>query len=115
MTDLPKLPPQPAGTPWPTQVWPRGGMPAGADAAGLSRLLDRAFADTPPDDLQQTHATVIVQHGRLLLERYAPGRSAADKFPSWSMAKSITQALIGILVKDGKLDIRAQAAVPQWQ
>ena len=57
----------------------------------------------------------MIQHGRLLLERYGQDRSAADPFPSWSVAKSITHALVGLLVKDGKLDIHAPALVPEWQ
>jgi CubicO group peptidase (beta-lactamase class C family) len=113
MTTLPPLPPQPAGTPFPTKDWPRADIPATADRARLMRLVDRAFADPP--ELQQTHALVVVQHGRLLLERYGAGRSATDTCPSWSMAKSITHALVGMLVKDGRLDIYASPAVPEWQ
>ena len=77
MTTLPPLPPQSAATPWPTREWPLGDIPAGADKARLAGLLDRAFAAQAPDDLQQTHACVVVHHGRLLLERYAADRSAA--------------------------------------
>jgi CubicO group peptidase (beta-lactamase class C family) len=110
MTDLPPLPPQPAGTPWPTKAWPLGDAPK---SPALAALLDHAFCD--PDELEETHAVVIVQGGKLLLERYGKGMSAVDTFPSWSMAKSITQALVGMLVKDGKLDIHAPAAVPEWQ
>jgi CubicO group peptidase (beta-lactamase class C family) len=115
MTQLPPLPAHPAGTPWPTQDWPLGDLPAGADRARLTALLDRAFAPTAPADLEETHATVVIHRGRLVLERYWQDRTAADTFPSWSMAKSITQALVGLLVKDGKLDIHAPVAVPEWQ
>jgi CubicO group peptidase (beta-lactamase class C family) len=115
MTKLPPLPPQPAGTPFPTQDWPLADIPAATDRARLMRLVDHAFAGPETADLQQTHALVIVQHGRLLLERYTQGRSATDTFPSWSMAKSITHALVGMLVKDGKLDIYAAPRVPEWQ
>ncbi len=34
--------------------------------------------------------------------------------PSYSMAKSVTSAMIGILVRDGRLDIDEPAAVPEW-
>jgi CubicO group peptidase (beta-lactamase class C family) len=115
MTTLPPLPPHPEGTPWPTREWPTGDIPREADGARLAQLLDHAFADTSADDLGETHALVVVQHGRLLLERYWKDFGATATYPSWSMAKSITQALVGILVKDGKLDIRAPADVPEWQ
>ncbi|MEJ0041948.1 MAG: hypothetical protein WDM81_06920 [Rhizomicrobium sp.] len=53
MTDLLSLPPQPAGTPWPTQDWPTGDVPASADRARLHKLVDYAFAPVLPDDLRE--------------------------------------------------------------
>lgn len=115
MTALSPLPPQPKDTPWPTHEWPSGELSRSADRARLAQLLERAFGDMPPDDLAETHALVLVQHGRLLLERYWKGYSAASRFLSHSIAKSVTHALVGILVMDGKLDIHAPADVPEWQ
>jgi CubicO group peptidase (beta-lactamase class C family) len=112
---LPPLPPQPAATPWPAEDWPLGDLPPSADRARLQSLVGHAFAHDAPEDLQETHALVIVQHGRLVFERYWRDRTSADTFPSWSMAKSITQCLVGLLVKDGKIDIHAPARVPEWQ
>lgn len=113
-TDLPTLPRQPANTPWPTGEWPRGEVPASADKKMLERLLDHAFAATPPDDMGETHALVIVQGGKIVHERYATGFGPDVTCPSWSKAKSITQALVGILVGEGKIDIHAPADVPEW-
>jgi CubicO group peptidase (beta-lactamase class C family) len=107
MTDLPKLPPQPADTPWPTRDWPQG------EACGaVGGLLDYAFSQ--PEELRETHAVAVIHRGRLVAERYAPGMSAADTLPSWSVAKSITQTLIGLVAADGKIDIHAPAPVPEW-
>lgn len=105
---LPPLPAQPAGTPWPTVEWPLGAP--GVDLAGM---IARAFED--PGDLGETWALVIIQAGRLVFERYGFGRIADDTCRSWSMAKSITHALAGILVGDGRLDIYAPADVPEWR
>ena len=113
MTLLP-LPPQSPDVPWPTADWPTGPLPAGVDAARLDRLLDHALSAPSTPDLGETHAVLAVQGGRLVLERYGPGKGAADTFPSWSMAKSITQALCGLLVGDGRLDVHAPADVPEW-
>lgn len=106
---------QPHGVAWPTEGWPMGDLPPHADKARLQALLDHAFADTPPADLEETHALVIVQGGKLIAERYRTGFGPEVTCPSWSKAKSITQALVGLLVKDGKLDIHAPADVPEWR
>ena len=111
---LPALPKQPAQVAWPTKGWATGEMPANADQAKLAGLLDHAFATTAPDDLGETHALVIVQGGKLIKERYWTGFGPDVTCPSWSKAKSITQALVGMLVDDGKLDIHAPADVPEW-
>lgn len=112
---LPPLPAQPADTPWPTREWPLGDIPASADHGHIAAALDHAFADTTPADLGDTHALVIIHRGRLVLERYAPDFGPDVTNPSWSMAKSITHALVGLAVLDGRLDIYAPADVPQWR
>jgi len=104
---LPSLPAQPSATPWPTADWPRG-----EPTVDLA-MVDKAFDD--PGDLGETWALVIVQGGRLVFERYGQGRTADDTCRSWSMAKSITHALAGVLVGDGRLDIHAPADVPEWR
>ena len=114
-TDLPALPSQPANVAWPTKGWPEGPVPANADRAKLDALLDHAFNAQAPDDLDETHALVIVQGGKLIAERYWTGFGPEVTCPSWSKAKSITQALVGIAVKDGKIDIHAPADVPEWR
>jgi CubicO group peptidase (beta-lactamase class C family) len=111
---LPPLPSQPAHLPWPTRAWPEG-EPPGAVAAELQRRLDYAFGPDSRADLGETHAVVVVQGGRLIAERYAEGLGPERTYPSWSMAKSITQALAGLLVGDGRLDIHAPADVPEWR
>jgi CubicO group peptidase (beta-lactamase class C family) len=113
VSDLPPLPIQPAGTPWPTREWAIGPLPAHADRTRLTTLLDRAFSD--PEDLGVTEAVVIIHAGALVLERYGAGRGPDDTCRSWSMAKSLTQALVGILVGDGRLDIFAPADAPEWR
>jgi CubicO group peptidase (beta-lactamase class C family) len=104
------LPTQPAGVPWPTKAWPDGPAPA----ASIREFADHAFTAEALPDLGQTHALVVVQGGRLVLERYAEGFGPDNTYPSWSKAKSITQALVGIAAGDGKLDVMAPANVAEW-
>ena len=112
---LSPLPPQPIDVAWPTRAWPQGELAGRVDRARLDRLLDHALSTQRTDDLGETHAALIVQGGRLIVERYGPGRGPDQTLPSWSMAKSITQALVGMLVGDGLLDIHAPADVPEWR
>jgi CubicO group peptidase (beta-lactamase class C family) len=111
---LPSLPAQPTGIAWPTTEWPTGELPASVSKPALAKLLADAFLEASSETLGETHAVVIVQGGKLILERYAEGRGPETTNPSWSMAKSMTQALAGMLVMDGKLDIHAPAHVPEW-
>ena len=108
------LPTQPAATPWPAEAWPVG-SPEPRDRQALEALVDEAFAAPDTERLGETHALAIVQGGRLVLERYGEGFGPEKTYPSWSKAKSITQALVGLLVAEGKLDIHAPADAPEWR
>lgn len=110
---LPTLPPQPTGTPWPTEAWPAG--PLEADRSRFDTLMARAFGDGRDVALGETHAFVAIHRGRLVAEHYAKDFGPDVTCPSWSKAKSITQALVGILVGDGKIDIHAPASAPEWK
>ncbi len=114
-TDLPPLPAQPADTAWPTAAWPTGPLPTGADAQKIQAMLDHAFQAEPPADLGETQAVVVIHKGRLVTERYGPKHGPDATTWSWSMAKSMTHALVGMAVLDGKLDVHAPAAVPEWR
>ncbi len=111
---LAPLPPQPAGVPFPTKAWPTAPLDPRVDAAALDALLDRAFSEPEPEDMERTHSIVIVQHGAIVAERHAPDTGPEHAFHSWSMAKSITQSLIGILVREGRIDISAPIPVKEW-
>lgn len=117
---LPALPPQPDGTPWPGTEWPTGPLPAGVD---LTPLLDAAFDDRGP--LATTLAVVVVQRGRLVAERYQGHLPRFDRPPeavgpdtpllSWSMAKSMLHAAVGILVAEGAIELDRPPPVPEWR
>ena len=63
-----------------------------------------------------TTLAVVVQHcGEVVAEAYAGGVTADTTLISWSMAKSITHALVGMAQMDGLLDVRATTGIAQWQ
>lgn len=66
------------------------------------------------EDLGETHALMVVRNGEVVLERYADGVGADTTLRSWSMAKSMLHAVVGLLVSQGRLELDAPAAVPEW-
>ena len=57
----------------------------------------------------------MVYDGRLIAERYAPGFNLNTPQLGWSMSKSATNALVGVLVRNGKLEVHRPTPVPEWQ
>ncbi|HCE59184.1 MAG TPA: serine hydrolase [Prolixibacteraceae bacterium] len=60
-------------------------------------------------------AFMVLHKGIPVTEAYQPQFDAKTRFLSWSMAKSFTNALAGMMVKEGKLDINQPAGLPEWQ
>ena len=60
-------------------------------------------------------AFVVLHKGRVVAECYDDGIGPDTKLLSWSMAKSFTNALVGIMAKDSILDIHAPMDIPEWQ
>jgi CubicO group peptidase (beta-lactamase class C family) len=84
-----------------------------ADPA-LRAAIDRAFEETPSPPHRQTKAIVVVQKGRVIAERYAPGYGIDTPLIGWSATKSVTNALIGILVRQGKVSLSGPAPIAGW-
>jgi len=106
------LPAQPADVPWPTQRWPTGQLPSSVDAGTLAKLLDAV--DRTDELLGETRAVVVVHRGRLVAERYRQGFGRMMRLISWSMAKSITHALVGVAARQGSLDPDQPMGNPRW-
>lgn len=85
---------------------------AGAPRDQLAREVDDLF--TQPG-LGETRAVVVMADGDIAAERYGPGYDKDTRFISWSMAKTVTGVLIGMLVADGLLSLDEPAPVTQWQ
>jgi CubicO group peptidase (beta-lactamase class C family) len=81
----------------------------------IDHTLDWAFAEPDSSRPARTRAVVILHQGRLVAERYATGISANTPLIGWSMTKSVTNAMIGLLVKDGKLKVDAPAPIREWR
>ena len=84
-------------------------------SAKLEAALDRAFAEPSAPPYRRVKAIVILHDGKVVAERYAPGYRAETPILGYSLAKSVTNALIGILVQQKKLSVEQLAPVPEWQ
>jgi CubicO group peptidase (beta-lactamase class C family) len=115
MPDLPPLPEQPADVACPTDAWPEAALEERVDRARLERAAEAAFAQPALQSHGETYAWLVAHRGRIVFERYGPDHTRDETFHSWSMAKSITHALVGVLVRDGRLEPSAPAPVPRWQ
>src|SRR5277367_2020605 len=95
---VPLSQPRPGADPLPEPPWPEG------NAVRTEAKVDRVLAD---DALAGpgVRAIVVVDHGRIVGERYAAGFAPGTPLLGWSMTKSVTAALIGMQVLDGKLTL----------
>lgn len=100
-----------------TQSWPMGDalpsdpLPAGLDAAKVKQAVDAAF--DPADEM--TAAFVVTWKGRLVGERYGEGITAGTPLESWSMGKSVTATMMGVLIQQGVYTLTQAAPIPEWQ
>ena len=87
------------------ELWPDG------NAVATDPALNRVLAD---DALAGSgvRAIVVVRHGRIVAERYAPGFSASTPLLGWSMTKTVLAGLVGILAGEGRLAIDQPAGWP---
>jgi len=112
------LPDPPVGQselPWPTgDVLSQEDLPEGVDMNRLNWVLDEAMSE-PGNGARRTRALIVIHDGRLLAERYAPGITWETPLIGWSMTKSVTNALVGILVGQGQLSLEGPAPVPEWK
>jgi CubicO group peptidase (beta-lactamase class C family) len=100
-----------------TQLWPMGDVlpkdppPAGLDMAKVKQAVTAAFEPGSA----MTAAFVVTWRGRVIGERYGEGITMHTPLESWSMGKSVTATLMGILIRQGVYRLDQPAPIPQWQ
>jgi len=108
-------PADPAAVAWPAgDLMPGAPVPASVDAARIEKAIGGLFVESNPKVKLYTRAVLVLYDGRIVAERYGEGITQDTPLLSWSMAKSFTNALVGILVKQGRLSIMAPAPVAEW-
>lgn len=101
--------------------WPKGNaidlddIPPEIDNEKLASAMAYAFDEPDSVHLRRTRALVIVYKGKIIAEQYGAGITPDMPLLGWSMTKSVVNALVGILVGQGKLVLDDPAPVPEWQ
>ncbi len=105
-----------------TELWPMGDVihrstpTRDYDEEALEAALDMAFEHDDPNGVPlETRAFIVLHKGQIMAERYARGYDMNTRHVSWSMGKSITAAMIGLLVRDGHFTVDDPAPVREWR
>lgn len=84
----------------------------GVERKALAKAVDALFTR---DDVGETRAVIVMHGGQVAAERYGEGYGPQTKFVGWSMSKTVTAVLIGMLVADGRLRLDDPPPIPRWQ
>jgi len=99
-------------TPWPMGEWlSKEPLPKELNEEKIKQAINAAFQ--PAEGL--TAAFVVTWKGKLIGERYGDGIKYNTPLESWSMGKSLTATLMGILIKRGVYDLWQPAPIPEWK
>jgi CubicO group peptidase (beta-lactamase class C family) len=101
-------------------AWPMGNkiidsFPVEIDSIKVAAAVTRLFDNGDTTQTNITRALIVLYDGRIVAEKYGEGISATTRLTGWSMTKSITSALGGILFGEGRLNLTGPAPVPEWQ
>jgi hypothetical protein len=81
----------------------------------LRDALTRAIPDDPAAAaMHRTKAVVVMREGRIVAERYAASYGVDTPVLGYSATKSVTNAMLGILVRQGKLTLEQPAGFAAW-
>ncbi|MER8464336.1 serine hydrolase [Mesorhizobium sp. M1396] len=91
-------------------LWPEGERIEASQDPLIAELLDDAALTGPG-----MRAVVVVKNGRVIAERYGDGFSAKTPLLGWSMTKTVNAAIVGTLVKDGKMTFTDKGLFGPWK
>lgn len=103
---------------WPVPDLPAIAGPAVVQAASpaLQRAIARGFDEPDPARPElHTLAVVVLQRGRVVGEQYAAGVGPETPLLGFSMSKSVTQALAGVMVRQGRLALDRPGLFEPWR
>jgi len=87
---------------------------AKVDYAKLNQAVANAF-DAKGENDKKTRSVLVIYKDKIIAEKYADGFTKNSVILGWSMTKSITGTLFGILQKQRRFDIYKPAPIAEWQ
>lgn len=100
-----------------TIPWPLGNIlpdtATGINISSLNAITNKAIKDNGYNG--NIYAFLVLHKGIPVAEGYKPQFSHSTRFISWSMAKSFINAIVGILVKQGKMEVNEVADIENWK
>jgi CubicO group peptidase (beta-lactamase class C family) len=84
----------------------------GADREKLAEAVDALFTR---EGIGETRAVIVMHAGEVAAERYGEGYGPETRFVGWSMSKTVTGVLVGMMVADGRLRLDDSPPIPNWQ
>ena len=84
------------------------------DYSSLDEAVNNAF-DVGNEKLKRTRAVLVIYKDKIIAEKYAPGFNKDSKILGWSMTKSFTNSIIGILEKQGRVHTNQSHLFPEWE
>lgn len=113
--NLPDALPNQDSIPWPMGNLIRDTVIQGVDYNLLNKIVADAFSEPGEEKNRRTRAILVIYDGQIIAEKYAEGFDKNTRQLGWSMAKSVTNSLIGILVRDGKLSLNDVTPFEEWK
>lgn len=84
------------------------------DYVKLNAIVENAFDKKGQKD-KRTRSVIVIYKNKIIAEKYADGFNKNSRILGWSMTKSITGTLFGVLLKQGKFDIMKAAPIAEWK
>ncbi|MER8976133.1 MULTISPECIES: serine hydrolase [unclassified Mesorhizobium] len=100
----------PTPAPLPDLIWPEGDKADASQDPEVAKVLD-----DPAMTGAGMRAVVVVKNGRIVAEHYGDGFSEKTPLLGWSMTKTVNAAIVGTLVKEGKLAMTNQGLFGPWK
>jgi len=101
-------------------AWPYGdklsdSIPVNINKEKLQVAVNNVMNETTADgQTVYSRAVLVIYDGNIIAEKYATGFDKNTVMLGWSMSKSLTSSMIGILVKENKLSVDSPAPVASW-